>query len=84
MAFPKILDMHEFCSDDLKKALEPGRAEEVKQIEEETKRMLDSRTKEHEKEEDKARLLSKEDKKEEKEQTVSDEVLNMPFGSSGS
>ena len=80
MAFPKILDMYEFCTDDLKKALDPGRAEETRQIEEETKRMLDNRGKEHDKEEEKVRLLAKEDKKEEKETTVSDDILNLPFG----
>lgn len=55
-----------------------GRAEETKQIEDETKRMLENRAKD--KEEEKVPLVSKEEKKEDKEQTVSDELLNMPFG----
>jgi len=70
--------MYEYCSDTLKKEMDKGRAEETKQIEDETKRMLENRTKE--KEEEKVPLISKEEKKEEKELTVADEVLNLPFG----
>ena len=78
MAFPKIFDAYDYCAEELQKQLSQGRAEEVKQIEDETKRMLEGRTKE--KEEEKAPLLSKEEKKEEKEQTVADDLLNLPFG----
>ncbi len=57
-----------------------GRAEELKQLEDDTKRMIENRTKD--KEEEKAPLLAKEEKKgsEEKEQVVSDDLLNMKLG----
>jgi len=81
VAFPKILDVYEFCSEMLQKQLSLGRAEETKQIEDETKRMIESRGKEP-MEEEKAPLIHKEEKKEkDQEQTVSDEILNLPFGS---
>jgi hypothetical protein len=70
--------MYEFCTEELRKQLDTGRAEETRQLEEETKRMLESRTKQAE--EEKVPLLGKEEKKEEKELTVDDAILNMPFG----
>lgn len=78
MAFPKILDLYDFCSEGLQKQLSAGRAEETRQIEEETKRMIESRGKDRE--EEKAPLISKEEKKDDVEQTIPDEILNLPFG----
>lgn len=72
--------MYEYCSGDLQKSLDIGRTEETKQLDEETKRMLESRSKEKDKEEEKVPLINKEEKKEEKEQLVADDILNMPFG----
>jgi ubiquitin carboxyl-terminal hydrolase 14 len=69
--------VYEFCSDELKKALDPGRAEEIKQIEDETKRMLEG----DKDEEEKAPLISKEEKKDDTEQIIPDETINLPFGS---
>lgn len=77
MNFPKVLDMYEFCTDELKKELDPGRSEEIKQIEDETKRMLEGNK---EVEEEKAPLISKEDRKDDAEQIIPDEIINLPFG----
>jgi hypothetical protein len=70
--------MYEYCSDILKKTLDLGRGEEIKQLEDETRRMIENKVKD--KEEEKVPLISKEEKKEEKELTVADDVLNLPFG----
>jgi ubiquitin carboxyl-terminal hydrolase 14 len=76
--------MYEFCSSDMQKKLSAGRGEETKQLEEETKRMIENKDKgaPNGKEEEKVPLLAsnKEEKKnEDKEQLVADDILNMPF-----
>ena len=41
VAFPKVLDIYEYCSNDLKKSLDLGREFEINVREEEDKKMLE-------------------------------------------
>jgi hypothetical protein len=70
--------MYDYCTPELQKQFDAGRKEELKQLEEETKRLIESKGKD--KEEEKMPLLLKSDKKEDKEQMIADEVINMPLG----
>lgn len=83
MGFPKILDVYEFCNSELKTKLDQGRAEEIKMMDDETKRLLESRAKDIEEDEETKKLMPTkkyEEKKDEKEPLVSDDMINLPFG----
>ena len=68
--------MYEFCSEVLKSQLTIARSEEIKQLEDETKRKIEGGNDE----EEKMPLIRNEDKKEDQEQIIPDEVINLPFG----
>lgn len=83
--FPKVLDLYEYCSSEVKAKLDPGRVEEIKQMDEETKKMLESKqedNKDDDEEENKGLMPSDiyKEKKGEKELVIQDEFINMPFG----
>lgn len=83
MSFPKVLDMYDLCTEELKKSLDQGREFERKlRQEEDTKRLegKDVEMKDEEsKEESKTMKVDKAIQKE-KEIKISDEMLYRPHG----
>jgi ubiquitin carboxyl-terminal hydrolase 14 len=69
VSFPKVFDVYEFCSDELKKSLDHGREYEKKIRDEETEMMIDSGNKEEKKEESKDKGVK-----------ISDEALYRDHG----
>jgi ubiquitin carboxyl-terminal hydrolase 14 len=72
VSFPKVFDVYEFCSEELKKSLDHGREYEKKIRDEETEMMIDAGNKEEKKEE------SKQSK--DKGMKISDEALYRDHG----
>lgn len=84
MSFPKVLDIYDLCTDDLKKSLDLGREFERKQREEEDHKRLEGKDVEMIDEESKeeSKTHTKFDKAAEKEREIkiSDEILYRPHG----
>ena len=91
VSFPKVLDIYELCTDDLKKSLDVGREFERKIREEEDAKRLsgkdeekkdgDVEMKEDTKEESKTGpIVNKKKLQQELEQKISDEMLYRPHG----
>lgn len=83
VSFPKVLDLYDICTDELKKSLDLGREFERKQREEEDNKRLEGKDVEMKDEESKEeQKVAKFDKKAEKEKEIkiSDEMLYRPHG----
>ena len=86
VAFPKIFDIYEFCSEELKKSLDLGRDFERRLREEEDARILagkqDVEMKDATKEEEKESITKPLDKRKKKEleDKLADENLYRPHG----
>lgn len=86
MSFPKVLDLYELASDELKKSLDLGREFERKQREEEDNKRLEGKgdveMKDEESKKEEVKTSFKMDKAAEKERQIkiSDEMLYRPHG----
>lgn len=86
MSFPKVLDVYDFCTEELKKSLDLGREFERKIREEEDARRLqgleDAEMKDESKEEEKKQAVGKQlkDLKKEEEAKINDQILYRPHG----
>ena len=87
VSFPKVLDLYDICTEELKKSLDLGREFERKQREEEDNKRLEGKDVEMKNEESKEETkeqqmvgLARKEAEKEKEMKISDETLYRPHG----